>query len=631
MSVFESDVYKMTKSEEPQSVASYTPFSSEQFNYINDINSGVYSSNPTLVQFDLTSITNSRKFMSVEDTYLAIPITMVAQYATAGALGVAPTATLGTLGGSAALMSLKSSSQCLVHQVELSMGGQVVSDLQPFTNIYKGFRLLSDMSAGTDLKQAGTTLGVSECGVDNPNSLCYNSTLNASALPTAGAFSVSGGGLTNNRPFAPTTSVGLPWQVSHGPQNQLCTNEAVARRVSRIVDATGSGSNGIYGPTTGSGSGASLMSSSQLAGEFKPYCTVLSPNLASTAGSNYMVWYDVAVLPLRFLCDVVDKCPLMKKTDMLLRIYLNTGSCIVPVVRSATSGQTQYFAPQSSNFVNTCPFTLNYIDTQVPATTTGIACGIFVGKAQATSLSISAVTGALAGFTPSTVSCNLGLSGASHPMNACRCYYSMVELDPDREEQYILANSAKSVVFEQFIYNQYNNITAGSNFSQLVASGIKSPIGAIIIPFISTSNVGVSGTGTLNFPAQYSSPFDTCGGLTFSPLSLTNLQCYLGGVAQLQNSLYYTYENFIQQVSTFENVTGNQLDILSRGIINQATWEASRVYYVNLARGDPADRVMPRNLQVSFTNNTGVAMDVMIFCVYLDKITVDVKSGVVRK
>ena len=83
MSVFESDNYKMAKSEEPQSTSQYTPFEDSQFNFLNDINSGIYSSNPTLVQWDLTSIMSHNAFTSVEDLFCVIPIVMVAQYVTA--------------------------------------------------------------------------------------------------------------------------------------------------------------------------------------------------------------------------------------------------------------------------------------------------------------------------------------------------------------------------------------------------------------------------------------------------------------------------------------------------------------------------------------------------------------------
>ena len=643
MSVFENDNYKMAKSEEPQSVSMYTPFEDSQFNYINDINSGVYSSNPTLVQFDLTSIMSHSAFTSCEDLYVTIPIQMVAQYVTAAGLGVAPTgvatgsAGLSTstftsgssLGYSAALLSLKGSFQSLVHQCELSVGGRVVSDLQPFTNIYTGFRLASMMNGGSDLRATAPSLGISDTGLDNQYSQIFESIINA---PTATTTAINGAGLTNNRPFVNTTIAATQTQSVLGNQNQYVANDSIARRLSRYVDASVTGGvNGIYGTSGGQGSATlTVMSASQLQTECKPNVQLVSGNSTATANSNYIVYTDTIILPLKYLMNVVDKLPMMKRTDMLLRMYLNTGSLIVPVKSAGTTNTTQYFAPQSSTFVNTCPFTVNYLDLGVPSTAVGIACGLFVVRPQTTSLSIAAVTGA-GNITATTAVVNLGNCPSSHPLTACRCYFNQISLTPEKEEAYLLANTAKAVVYERFIYNQYNAITAGSNYSQLIASGVKNPLAAIIVPFISTSNTGLSGSGTANFPAQYSNPFDTCGGISFSPISLTNVQVALGMKNQLQNSLYYTFENYLQQVCEYESISGSKFDMLNTGIITQSWWEQNRVYFCNLSRGSPADKATPRNVLVSFLNNTNVTIDVMIFIVYADKITVNVKTGIVSQ
>ena len=50
-----SDNYEFAKSSSAQGVDLYTPFQEKQWNYLNDINSGVYSNNSGLtnVQFDL--------------------------------------------------------------------------------------------------------------------------------------------------------------------------------------------------------------------------------------------------------------------------------------------------------------------------------------------------------------------------------------------------------------------------------------------------------------------------------------------------------------------------------------------------------------------------------------------------
>ena len=635
MSIAESDAFKMSKSEVPQSIQSYTPFSSESWAYVNDKNNATYSAaGQCLVQFDLTSIASQRKFLSVDDLYVTVPLVYVGQFVDANGQGIHPVVgggagqtSLGQLGAAANLLTLKNGFHSIVHQAELSMNGKVIQEATPLLNLYKGFRLISEMCAN-DLKTSAQTLGVAENGVDNPQSVFYNNTLNAPTVLASTSFSCSGGGFTNNRPCGPTNAVSTPWQGTHNNQNWLCANEALNRRMSRIVDSTGSAANGVYSST-------GIMSASQLSEDIKAYSTLLNANLTSTVGANYITYYDTAILPLKFIFDAIDKMPMMKNTAIVLRLYLNTGSCIVPVHPDGQAGIVQYYGPQSNNFIGTtCPFTLNYISNNIPLTTNAIACGLFIGKASTTNLSVTYVPGcmdgAVAAFSSSAVSANLGLSNASHPMTACRCYYRLLELDPLHEEKYLTANTDKSVVFEDFRTQIYNSVPAGGSFSQIVTSKIKAPVAVVVIPLLSTSNVGVSGTGTLNYWPQYSSPFDQCGGTSFSPCSLTNFQVSLGGVNMFETSLQYGWENFIEQVSMFDNLTGNNLDVLTRGVTNQQIWDMNRVYVCNLTRGDPSDRLTPRNLKVSFKNNCRVAIDAHIFTVFLDEIRVDVRTGLIR-
>jgi len=77
-----SDNYEFAKSSEPQSASNYTAYTDKQWNYINDINSGVYSNNSglSLVSWDLTSIYNSAGFSDASDLYLAVPIVMNAGF-----------------------------------------------------------------------------------------------------------------------------------------------------------------------------------------------------------------------------------------------------------------------------------------------------------------------------------------------------------------------------------------------------------------------------------------------------------------------------------------------------------------------------------------------------------------------
>ena len=185
-----SDTYEFAKSSAPQGVEQYTPYQEKQWNYLNDINSGVYSNNSGLtnVQFDLTSIYNSGQFCDATDLFLTIPIVM-----TASAVSAVPASILPVAGNSLAnLLTLKSNFQHLIHQIEIVANGKVVNDTQPFISLYQNFKLLSAMSVN-DLKQFGSSFGLGE-EVDNEKSAVWS--------PLAGQYSPQlGVGLCNNRPF----------------------------------------------------------------------------------------------------------------------------------------------------------------------------------------------------------------------------------------------------------------------------------------------------------------------------------------------------------------------------------------------------------------------------------------------
>ena len=600
-----SDNYEFSKSSAQQSTSEYSPYVDKQWNYINDINSGVYSNNSglTLVQWDLTSIYNSAGFSDASDLYLAVPIVMNAAFSasTAGSAIIPPATAAGY-----SLLSMKSNYQHLIHQIEITCNGKVVEQMQPFISVVKNFQLLSTMSA-TDLKSMSVSLGMSDT-LDNERSVVWDT------VPAAAGTAQGGVGLCNNKAFGLAASTEQQL-FQNTQQNSGTVNGAIQKRISRFVDASkdnGASFNGIYGNNNDVNSPIAIMSAQQLTQEYKPYYTVVN---------GVMTWYDVALLPLKYISDFIDKLGLVKKLDLVLRCYFNTGSLAVPVI-DPNLVTTSYGKFINSTFSNTCPFTVNYLSGTnanggLPALATQISAGLFIGRTPITSVAPAGI--------------NLALSGASHPMPACRCYYSQVKLDPSRALSYVQENAEKQIVYEQVLFNQYAAIGAGNSFSQLVQSGIKNPTSVLIIPFISTTcsdRNGGAGASVLGF-SQYSNPFDTSPS-TYAPISLNNLQVTLGGVNILNTNLNYTFENFLSQVVNAESLTSSDIGI-STGLITQAWWEANRVYFVDLTRGRSADKEMPRNLNISFSNNTNVPIDIMVFTTYLDKVVISIETGVLRK
>jgi len=580
-----TDTYEFNKSMESQTEDMYSPYSDkQQNNYVNDINSGVYTNNGlSLVQWDLSSIYNSSKFSDTGDLFAVLPITMVAGFSGAPGTMVAPVA------GNVNLLSIKNNFIHLIHQADLTLNGKTVEDAQAFINIAKHFQMLSEMSVN-DLKTIGPTLGMYE--LDNWKSKVFNGST------TAFVTTKSGNGMTNNRPFNPqaTYSAGDSTCCTANQYDRI-VNTGIQKRLGRYVDTTAGNVNGMFGTTA-----ASIASLAQLNNDYTPNYQVLN--------TNYMVWYDYAVIKLSTLFDSLDKIGITRKSDLFLRLYVNTGTLNATI--STPNGTTPGYSLTVANnsFNATCPFTINYLNETsanggIPAGVTNLTAGLYLAKPPNTSFN----------------SINLASSQASHLMPACRIYYSQITIQPDIAESYILSNRAKKCIYRNVLTNQYNNISTGGNFNQIVSSGVVHPVGILIVPMVSSANLYASND------FAFKSPFDTFPG-DGHPLTLTNLQVTIGGTNILQSTLNYNFESFIEQIIYAEQLTSADFGV-TVGLFDQAFWNNNRYYYINVERSNITDKLQPRNINISFTNNNLVAIDVLVFTIKSNQLTIDVETGLV--
>ena len=582
-----SDNYEFEKSSRAQDIDDYSPYVDKQYNgFVNDLNSGVYTNTSlTLVQFDLGQIYNSQKFTDTNDMFMVVPITMVAGMSQANGTAVPPVA------GNVNLLSLKTNFIHLLHQADLQINGKTIESTQPYLNIAKHFQMMSEMSVN-DLATIGSTYGFGDV-VDNPRSVVWNGI----------ATDKSGNGLTNNRIFAETavsgTNASVPahrYQTTcQAKQNTGTINDAVTSKLSRYIDITaGNGYNNLVG---------TLVSETQLRNEFKPTYQVL--------GNSYMVWYDYAVIKLSNVFESLANIGLVRKFDCTLRLWFNTGTVNATIANGNTIDPDYSITTGNNSFTNTCPLMINYLSDLstkggLPATTVNLSAGLYIGKPPTTSFG----------------GINLGLSQASCPLPACRIYYSQIQVEPQKALTYVEQNRNKKVVYRTILSNQYNNITTNGTFNQLVNSGVVHPVGLLLIPYISSTAPGLG-------DFQWKSPFDSCPA-TSAPISLTNLQVSVGGVNQLQSTLNYTYEHFVEQINIAESLTSSDLGI-SCGLFNQQYWETFRHYYVNIERSALTDKNVARNINISFQNNSLVAIDLLTFIVYSDEFVIDTETGIIKK
>ena len=282
-----TDVYELARAEQPQDLDDATPYENKQWNYIQDINSGVYTNNQqSLVQFDLSSIYNSGKFIDVSQMYLTIPIVYTAAWSS-GAGALAPVA------GNEFLITPKNGSWNLIHSLEVTVDGKNVIQQTPNINVHTNFKMLSQMSKD-DLKTIGATLG---CYPDDVQAYLYNTVGSETG-------SIGGNGLSNNMIFpilasgavgaangneqsAGLAAVGITAYDTQG----YVYNSALQKRSQRIANnmTTGQVANGMN----------ALIGTANMYAEFQPNYQVLN--------TNYMTWYDIAVIRLCDVCDFLQK------------------------------------------------------------------------------------------------------------------------------------------------------------------------------------------------------------------------------------------------------------------------------------------------------------------------------------
>ena len=305
-----SDNYEYEKSSRPQDIDDYSPYMDKQYNgYINDLNSGVYTNTSlSLVQFDLGQIYNSQKFTDTNDLFLVLPITMVAAFST-GSVAVAPTA------GNSQLLAMKTNFINLIHQADLQINGKTIESTQSFVNVAKNFQMLSEMSVN-DLATIGYTLGFGDC-VDNPRSAVWN----------ANSATANGQGFTNNK----IAGARYPTSIQLKP-NDATGNDAIISKLNRYVE-TASSYNGIH---------ANILSTTNLTNEGKPIYQVLN--------TNYMTWYDTAVIKLSNLFESLGNVGLVRKFDCTIRLWVNTGSVNVAVTNSNAANLTYSLATANNTF-----------------------------------------------------------------------------------------------------------------------------------------------------------------------------------------------------------------------------------------------------------------------------------------
>jgi len=546
------------------------PFINKEKQIIYDLNQGVYSGSQ--IQFSTASLqSGSGKWIDFQNSYIEIPFT----YAMKSSVDYP------TNRANQYMMGLKNGSIQLVDSIVLQYNGTQIAQQSAFTNIQRTFRILNEFTL-EDFKTWGPSTFVS---TDNTLSSRYS----------AGA-SAGGDGVSNNTISTPTGQTPAILQA-----NTLETNYGFEERIKFVQNASAAVN------------GFSAMTPSDLAYKGQSYYTTSPSPATPGAAANVYVWQCLLTLRLKDLHDFFNHIPLIKGGRIDLIINFNSANGTI------TTG--------ANSLVNT-----SY------SQTAGRSNPVMMASAAAAGSGLPAQPNSDVAAGVITWGCGINgvsgvplLAGLQSPFfQNCRWYVDIYEMNSEYESQLIAANPTKTIYYNDFY--TYTSITNVSGSTQSVLSaGVKNPKYLIMVPVYNSVQYTTAG---LVAPQQniFDSFPGTLGGAPNT--GITNLQVFVGGKNLFPLISQYSWQNYLDEVSTLYGVNGGK-SIMTSGMLSYRQWVNNPIYVADLGRRLPADDASSKSISVSFTVSgkspqnaaTAAALDFICFVVYGRSATFNMLNG----
>ena len=128
----------------------------------------------------------------------------------------------------------------------------------------------------------------------------------------------------------------------------------------------------------------------------------------------------------------------------------------------------------------------------------------------------------------------------------------------------------------------------------------------------------------------YQSPFDPalCSGYGYPLLNISQFNVQVAGCNVLVNQMRYTYEMWMQELGSCGSVNGGLTDGMSSGLLSKEGWEMCPVMTCDLSRMLPAERSVPKSVQLCGVNSSNMTVDLLCFLEFSQQgLRIDVLSG----
>jgi hypothetical protein len=641
-----------------------------------------YSNSQSII--DTSQLSNSNKYMSYRESYLAMPLLMTMALPTTG---ISITVLAGTTTVAATnplvmadlntnvtsgdhIMGLKNWFGTMIHSMTMDYNGSTIAQQTPFINMWNTFKLMTSLSY-QDILSQGAQIGFYP---DDSSSFQFFPALQGTALnvtPVIGTDSLLQGTCNNTNLIAPSLvalrnnsfnsglgNIGFlerQRNINFNNNAYLCGNDTSV--ASGAVTAT-------YGSLTTSGTTASG-SNNTMTALYKSYIfNKIDAVVSLAAGAAGVVPVQTfttapvlqiavtAIIKLKHVHSFFNMCPLLK--GVFMKITLNLNNTSTSVVCNATAPTTPGTATPTNMHVQSVSNALGGTNPLMIASPAGTTASGFNGSYSLFPNNFA--TGGAGAELKATYLFNISVGarcldqaitsiGASiqeGPLSKSVYLYIPAYTFNPPFEQAILSSPVKQINYTDVYQYQITNIGTDGMINQLITNGIANIKSILILPFFSSnSSAGTSvtctktgvtnntNTGFVNGYPVFQSPFDPAGSGTTSPLAhITNFNVQISGQNAIYNLQKYNFEQFNNQLYGQNAVNGGLTDGLTSGLVGRNEFDMSHCYYyVNVERMLPVEMGVPKSVQIVGQNKSSKSMDYYVFVEYGVKISIDILTG----
>jgi hypothetical protein len=631
-----------------------------------------YSNNQSII--DTSQLSNSNKYMSYREGYLAIPLlltmgtpagTTYAGFATATGTLPAGTTAFNSFNTSATnadyVLGLKNWFGSIIHSMTLDYNGTTIVQQTPYSNMWNSFKLMTSLSYQDTLSQ-GDTIGFYP---DESTAFSYYPTPTGAgtaidAVPAAGDFLINGG-CCNNTNF-------LTSSVVTGYQNSFQSGQGNPGFLNRqqLINFNGAG---LVGPST-----SATFATAYAAGLTNAtYTSLLQTNALNTLWKNYVISTKVsgvlttttanattvstapifqinlmAIVKLKHIHSFFNMCPLLKGVFMKMTLNLNnTSSTIMNTWTRNGSGDltTATYSGMWLQTVSNAIGGINPLMISSPATSNGANSLSTIGTTTLGTAGGTLRISTVANLSVGARCLDTTLSSIAQTGSLAQSIYLYIPaytFNPTFEQAY-LSTPVKQINYTDIYQYQITNIGSNNNINNLVTNGIANIKSILVLPFYSpltgagsVANLKTGGNITFNSNTNlpngipvYQSPFDPAGAACTSPLChITNFNVQISGQNAIYNLQKYNFEQFNNQLYGQNAVNGGLTDGLTSGLVGRQDFDMEYCYYyVNVERMLPVEQSVPKSVQIIGQNMSSKACDYWVFVEYGVSISIDVLTG----